>query len=312
MLPVFGSFQMKIITINSLQDFIAYCTGEECGCGHVVYRGVTDANHKLIPSVGRIDDFKNELYSYCSLIEHERNILHEFRLRSAGVLRFAPDNQWEWLALAQHHGLPTRLLDWSTSPLTALYFATLPQLNASTGGIVPPKADFAAVYALHDCSYITTTDHPDPFEYDGPGLFIPPHVTPRIAGQGGVFTIQPNPAEELEKSFENGDYRWIHQYRFSRETVVNVQKQLYQLGFRQSMFFPDLDGFAFELRIRHNLSECHVADHCFNELTQVAASVSTVAVPVEPQTMAMSAKARKSAKSKSVRSPGRAAPKPKK
>jgi hypothetical protein len=256
---------MQTIEINSLQEFITHCTGDECGCGHVLYRGVPDANnHKLIPSVGRIDHFKNDqLYK---LVEHEKAILHAFRLRSIGVLRSVPTNEWEWMALAQHHGLPTRLLDWSTSPLIALYFATQPRINGATGEIEPPSADFAAVYALHDCSYISTAEHPDPFAYDSPGLFIPPHVTPRISGQGGVFTIQPNPAEELEKSFETCDYRWIHQFRFSRAAVVDIQKQLYQLGIRQSLLFPDMDGFALELRIRHNLSDCHVPDHCFAQL----------------------------------------------
>ena len=256
---------METVVLNSLQEFIQQCSGHECGCGHVVFRGVTDADkHKLIPSVGRIDHFRND--SSMTLAQHERDILHSFKLRARGVLNPTPSDDWEWLALAQHHGLPTRLLDWSISPLIALYFATQPKLDAITGAIQPIQADYVGVYALHDCSYISTSEssNADPFAFPTPGVFIPPHVTPRISGQGGLFTIQPNPAEELQESFETCDYRWIRQFRFTRDVATSIQKQLYQLGIRQSLLFPDLDGFSLELRMRHNLSDCYVPDHCFD------------------------------------------------
>ncbi len=255
---------METIPVKSLDEFITHCTGNECGCGHVVYRGVPDAdNHKLIPSVGRISRFKGDgLYS---LDQHEKELLHAFKLRAVAVLQRIPTNDWDWLALGQHHGLPTRLLDWSISPLSALYFATQPHLNPATGEIEEPRADHAAVFALHDCSYISTLAHPDPFQYDQPGLFIPPHVTPRISGQGGLFTIQPNPAEELQIAFESDYFRWIKQFRFDRATVIAIRKQLYQLGIRQSLLFPDLDGFALELRIRYNLADCYFSESAFEQ-----------------------------------------------
>jgi hypothetical protein len=244
---------MKVELLDSLEDFIAVCTGDECGCGHVVYRGVVDAErHKLIPTAGRVDYFNEAINSY---IKHEQEILNTFRLRTVGMLKSPPKTEWEWLALAQHHGLPTRLLDWSNSPLVALYFATLPQISPSTGTIYEADSD-PAVYALHDCSYIDMNEFTDPFKFPKSGVFIPPHVTPRITGQGGVFTIQDSPTIELQTIFEDCDYRWITQYRFPKSAVAKIQKQLYQIGIRQSLLFPDLDGVAREVRLRHNLSEC--------------------------------------------------------
>lgn len=250
---------METGSLASLDEFIRECTGEACGCGHVVYRGVPDADsHKLVPSIGRIDYLKTPLgFS----VRDERELLHGFKLRSVGVMRRVPQSEWEWLALAQHHGLPTRLLDWSASPLTALYFATEPRVCGSTGSILPPSSD-VAVFALHDCSYIPTQELRDPFAIEKPGIFVPPHVTPRISGQGGLFTIQLDPAAELQLAFEDCDYRWIKKYRFAKEIVPQIQRQLYQLGVRRSLLFPDLDGFAHELKVRHNLVDCLVEDEC--------------------------------------------------
>lgn len=250
---------MKNVIINSLQDLITLCTNDELGCGHVVYRGVQNANeHKLIPSVGRIAQLAADMYS---LYAHEREIIESFKLRSIGLLSTVPRNQWEWLALAQHHGLPTRLLDWTTSPLIAAYFATLPKLNAT--GTLQPHATPAAIYALHDCSYIDIEEHADPFKYPDHGLFFPPHVSPRISGQAGLFSIQPKANQEFHIGFEQCDYRWIKKIVFSAEVACKIQKDLYLLGIKQSLLFPDLDGFALEIKMRREFSDCYVSHRTF-------------------------------------------------
>ena len=252
---------MQIIQIDSFNDFIGRCTGEEFGCGHVVYRGVQDASkHKLIPSVGRVDRFKHDDVTGLTAEQHEKEILHAFRLRAAALVSPIPKGKWEWLALAQHHGLPTRLLDWTVSPLVALYFATEPTIDARTGALNHPEAEYAGVYALHDCSYMNLRENRNPFTCKKSGIVLPPHVTPRITGQGGVFTIQPDPAEELQHSFESKDdeTRWIKLYRFDTDLVREIQRTLHLLGIRRSLLFPDLDGIAREIKVRHNLADCYV------------------------------------------------------
>lgn len=245
------------IEIQGFEELLKQFTGSPLACGHVVYRGVTNRiEHKLIPSVGRLD---RSILCSLSLEEYERETLNRFRLRASNVVstRPADSNDWEWLALAQHHGLPTRLLDWTSSPLVALYFATKPRVDAS-GKLKECCPDGAGIYAMHTCNYLDPMCDDDPFKYPDHGLFYPPQVTQRITGQFGLFSVQPDPTVPFNKGFGDGDRNWVKFLHFSQEVASDVQRQLFLLGIRHETVFPDLDGFAHDLKVRFNFVECHI------------------------------------------------------
>ncbi|EKX38955.1 hypothetical protein GUITHDRAFT_143775, partial [Guillardia theta CCMP2712] len=92
-----------------------------------LFRGVPDVNMKLLTSLQRLvmDGDGRRAVSLEAARRLEEGMVESFKKYAYGMANLGPSpTLWEWLALAQHHGLPTRLLDWTKSPYVALHFAT--------------------------------------------------------------------------------------------------------------------------------------------------------------------------------------------
>jgi hypothetical protein len=183
-----------------------------------IYRGEPLSKTPLIPKLGRVT-----LTDIDKVLELERKLLKFFKHRAGRYLDFEPRSDWDWLALAQHHGLPTRLLDWSENPLAAAFFAATAAVNC--------EAVIYSVVALAAVDTETTS----PFSLDKPKLV---HVQPRferIRNQMGVFSICPSPLEPLV-------YGKMRRLRLKSELRTQFLDMLAKMGVHGESLFPGLDG----------------------------------------------------------------------
>lgn len=212
---------MKQIEIASIEDFHKALRGT--WKGHPVFRGENSLKYQLRSKFGRlqVENPRND-------VESEKAMLEEFSRRSAPHLENTPENDWELLAIAQHHGLPTRLLDWTFNPLVAAYFATLERENSD-------KTDSAVIYAFQQYDLPSADESQDPFSLLEDVIYLPRHASNRFMAQQGLFTVQRDP----EKVFEHPSLqRWVIAPEFLIEFYITIQT----LGVDHSTVFPDLPG----------------------------------------------------------------------
>ncbi len=156
--------------------------------GWWAFRGVCNAEYSLLPSIGR-PNARHQGYS----AEWEREIFERFKRQALPFMPTSPLDDFGWMAVAQHHGLPTRLLDWSRSPMVAAYFAAY----------APPGADPDMAFTIY--GYETTTLKAEntavvTSPFDIPRKFVEVHIAhyvPRIPAQHGFFTVQSDPCKPL-------------------------------------------------------------------------------------------------------------------
>ena len=211
---------MKEIRINSFTEFHELI--DKYDARTVIYRGMKSVDYPLIPKVGRVVPPD----SVGSREKNEHEILRLFKERAFQYLNFFPANDWDWLAIGQQYGLPTRLLDWTDNPLVACYFAVDGETDND-----------AVIYAYQNDSYISVDEHPNPFRYRQVGKFIPRHLIQRITTQGGLFTIHPNPYEQ----FESND---MDRIVIPNDLRSDLKKTLNKYGVNRFSLFPSLDGLA--------------------------------------------------------------------
>jgi hypothetical protein len=226
---------IQSVQINKLSDLIKILE-DLANPGDILFRGQTKASWPLLPKIARI------MRGECSLKE-EKEILKTFIKNSYPLMKNRPDTDLGWLAVAQHHGLPTRLLDWSLNPLAALWFAV---------GGTPPDNDNGILWAYNPpedtlVNLMNTSEEPDPFDIDRAYVYFPQHEDLRIRVQSGIFTIhcRKNKTQEFIPFEDANVYaNTMIKMLILPESFDRIKKSLRQCGVHAGSLMPDLDGLA--------------------------------------------------------------------
>jgi hypothetical protein len=212
-----------------------------------MYRGQAREEWKLLPSIARININKLPTNYTSGWRGIEYDLLNRFKKHAIRYMDRVPKNKIEWMIHAQHHGVPTRLLDWSTNPLKALFFAVENPIHDNNDGVV---------YLFHPTAQRMTSEGLGEEKELVVTAFQSAFINSRIAAQEGCFTIFPFANSEEEDSFFRGEDGFQPQNDIaSMEIIVidasskaSIRKQLNNLGVSDSILFPDLDGVAKDIR----------------------------------------------------------------
>jgi hypothetical protein len=218
------------------------------------FRGLGRAGHVMSSSLFR-------LTAGADTRRLEMALLRNFR-KYAHVERLGADSIWDWLALGQHRGLPTRLLDWTYSPLVALHFATEDPDDMQEDGTVWCVNFVEANRQLprqlrrimqREGSDTVTVDMLSSFrslsEFDAlarePFLVFlePPAVDRRILNQFALFSLMSSPTASMDE--------WLSRHpRLCRRVTIpkalkwEIRDKLDQANVNERVLFPDLDGLS--------------------------------------------------------------------
>jgi hypothetical protein len=233
------------------------------------YRGCGRSKHELLPTLYR----HPKATTPARLAELERQLMTRFRQRSIPFHNRSLADDWEALFFMQHYGVPTRLLDWTENPLTALHFALMMAPHRTTKRGTASFTFDAAVWVLDPVAWnhhalrhqsfdggtLTPGDEPlksykPPAEFENmngtPVGLYGAHNSARIVAQQGVFVIFGKNTIPLEKHYLSDRFPATSLVKLviERRFISTIRSSLLRHGVTEAAVFPDLEGLAREIK----------------------------------------------------------------
>ena len=256
---------IRTVVVHSLGEFVDVVTpikpdeqtGRRRDTG--VYRGAANASRPLLTSLDQLGG----THPPHTKADLEGHILRNFIRYSRPHLEEArPYDDWELLITAQHHGVPTRLLDWTYSPLVAAFFATRPARGEECDRAVW-RLDWQAVHRKFKLPQLAlliqdldgvwgereqftpwklfANRKGSPFAC----MLEPPSLDARIVAQGATFTLCSTTSMSFDEFLEQqGLGSALTRFVIPRDEIDRLRDQLDLVGIDERRLFPDLDGVA--------------------------------------------------------------------
>ncbi|HEY6138027.1 MAG TPA: FRG domain-containing protein [Thermoanaerobaculia bacterium] len=218
-----------------------------------VYRGVANKEWRLETSLRRLGN-------HCAAVEGP--LLRNFK-KYAELGTIPPGNLWLKLAVAQHHGLPTRVLDWTVAPKVAVHFATFEQEHYDKDGaiwrinvaesrkLLPPllldvlRKEYAYIFSVEMLDFIQDLDAFDELGAKQPFVlfFEPPSLDGRIINQWAIMSVMSSPMLVLDE-FLKDQTELYDRIIIPAELKWEIRDKLDQDNVTERMLFPGLDGLS--------------------------------------------------------------------
>lgn len=237
--------------IEKLEERVLFCSGGLITDPTLWYRGQANCEWDIMPSIQRIKQATSE-HVLCHSFYHGVSQINSSRI---------PKHSYDqWISLMQHYGLPTRLLDWSYSPLVALFFALdndekYGNCDASITVLIPEFLNQAQGFDpyIYPIDSRTAINMLEPAFYEGSvksdkilACFSTSNDLRQYAQRSG-FTIHDSPKTIREICDNESLYTII----IPKSRKEYFKKLLYSLGIREGFLFPDIDHVAKQALTRH-------------------------------------------------------------